>query len=118
MDLNKLLNPVNKHNMYDDRTEEEIHQAVIEQCEAEQDREKNVSDGAEDDLHEAVEVKPYRQEALAAALTLSKYVANLNKPFAHKLEVILMSFGHQTHLDAINSLQPTTLTNFYTFQGT
>jgi hypothetical protein len=35
MDLNELLNPVNEHNMYDNGTEEEIHQVVMEQREAE-----------------------------------------------------------------------------------
>jgi hypothetical protein len=58
----------------------------------------------DDDLDEAKEVKPSRQEALAAALTLSKYVADLDEPFGHKLEVILANFGCQMRLATFNSL--------------
>jgi hypothetical protein len=58
----------------------------------------------DDDLDEAEEVKPSRQGALAAALTLSKYIADLDEPFGHKLEVILANFGHQTCLATFNSL--------------
>jgi hypothetical protein len=72
----------------------------------------------DDDLDEAEEVKPSRQEALAAALILSKYVADLDEPFARKLDVILANFGRQTHLATFNSLRPTTLTNYFTFQDT
>jgi hypothetical protein len=50
-----------------------------------------------------LEVKPSYQEALAAALTLSKYVADLNEPSVCKLEVILVQFGCQTQLGASNS---------------
>jgi len=86
MDLTELLNPVNEDDMYDNGTEEEIKQAVLERRAAEQGREKNAGDG--DDLDEVVEVKPSRREALAAASTLSKYVADIDEPFARKLEVI------------------------------
>ena len=72
-------------------TEEEIKQAVLEQCTAEQGREENA--GAGDYLDEVVEVKPSCREALAAALTFSRYVADIDEPFAHKVEVILMGFG-------------------------
>lgn len=102
----------NEHNMYDDGTEEEIHQAVLER----RNREKNDGHGVEDGSDEVTEVKPSRREALAAASTLSKYVADLDEPFARKLEVILASFGRQTRLAAVNSLRPTTLTEFFAFQ--
>jgi hypothetical protein len=80
MDMNELLNPVNENNMHDNGMEEEIHQVVLERHEAEQYREKNASDSVDDNLEEAEEVKPSYQEALAATLTLSKYVAHLDKP--------------------------------------
>ncbi|KAG6807812.1 hypothetical protein H0H87_012261, partial [Tephrocybe sp. NHM501043] len=48
MDINELLNPTNENKMYDEGTKEEIekdiHQAVEEQHNAEQDREKNGGD--------------------------------------------------------------------------
>jgi hypothetical protein len=104
MNLDKLLNPANEHNMYDDGTEEEIHQAVLERHNAEQDREHNGGDVVEDDADEIAEAKPSCQEALAVALTLSKYVADVNEPFTRKLEVIFASFGRQTRLDTLDSL--------------
>ena len=111
-----MLNPINEDDMYDNGTEEEIKQAVFEQCAADQGREENAGDG--DDLDEVGEVKPSCWEALAAALSISRYVANIDEPFACKLEVILMGFGHQTHTDALNSLKPTNITDFFTFRNT
>src|ERR1700678_2955012 len=55
--------------------------------------------------------------ALAAVSTLSKYISDLDEPFARKLEVVLTSFSRQTRLDASNSLQSTTLTDFFAFQA-
>ena len=40
--------------------------------------------------------KTAEKTALTAAFTLQKYI---NEPFAHKLEGILTSFGHQKHLE-------------------
>ena len=102
MDLDELLNPVNEHNMYDEGTEEDIYQAVLEWGKAEQHREKNAGDGVDDDSDESPEVKPSWWEALAAVSALSKHIANLNEPFACKLEVILTSFSHQTCLHSSN----------------
>ena len=58
MDLGELLNPVNEHNMYGEGTEEDIFWAVLEQCETEKYREKNVSDGVDDNPDESPKVKP------------------------------------------------------------
>ena len=85
MDLGELLNLVNEHTMYDEGTEEDIYQAVLERCKAEQNREKNAGDGVDDDSDKSPEVKPSHREALAAVSTLSKYVADLDEPFACKL---------------------------------
>ena len=117
MDLGKLLNPVNEHNMYDEGTEEDICRVVLERCESEQDREKNASDGIDDDPDESSEIKPSHWKALAAISTLSKYIADLDEPFACKLEVVLTSFSRQTRLDASNSLRSTTLTDLFAFQA-
>jgi hypothetical protein len=78
-------------------------------------REKNASDGVDNDPDESPEVKPSCWEALAAVSTLLKYIADLNEPYACKLEVVLTSFGHQMCLDVYNSLQSTTLTDFFAF---
>lgn len=113
MDLDELLNPVNEHNMYDEGTEEDICKAVMERRAAE-----HAGDGMDDNSDERPEVRPSRREALAAASTLSKYVADLDEPFARKLEVILASLGRRTRLEASNSLRTTTLTDFFAFQAT
>ena len=42
---------------------------------------------------DAVDQKPTRKEALTAAFALRSYVADINEPFARKLEGILASFG-------------------------
>ncbi|KAG6811139.1 hypothetical protein H0H87_010586, partial [Tephrocybe sp. NHM501043] len=54
MDINELLNPTNENKMYNKGTKEEIekdiHQAVVEQCNVEQDREKNSGDDNENEV--------------------------------------------------------------------
>ena len=40
-----------------------------------------------------------RKEALAAVFILRSYVADINEPFARRLENIIASFGRQTRLD-------------------
>ena len=77
MDLTELLNPVTEDDIYDNGTEEEVKQVVLEQQTAEQGREENPGDGR--DLDEVVEVKPSHQEALAATSTPSKYVADIDE---------------------------------------
>ena len=57
---------------------------------------------------EAVEVKPTRKEALStAAFTLQKFIADINEPYARKLEGILTSFGHQTRLEEVHMMEIT-----------
>jgi hypothetical protein len=112
MDLTELLNPVSEGNVYKEVTEEEIYQAVVERCEAEQQKDINGGDDSDDDSESAE--KPSRHEALSAALTIQKYIAELDEPFAHKLEGLLASFGHQTCLDELRSLRPTTITDYFT----
>lgn len=49
----------------------------MEQCKAEQHREKNAGDGVDDDPDKSSVVKPSWQQALAAVLTFLKYIADL-----------------------------------------
>ena len=66
------------------------------------------------DTDDAVDTKPTHKEALTAAFTLRSYVADINEPFAHKLEGILASFGRQTRLEVAQSLEPTHITDYFT----
>jgi hypothetical protein len=114
MDLTELLNPVNKdNNSYKEVTDEEIYQVVLERHRAEEQREINGSDDS-DSNSKSVEKKPSCHKALSAALTIQKYVADLDEPFAHKLKGLLASFGHQIRLDKLKSLKPTTITDHST----
>jgi hypothetical protein len=102
MDLTELLNLVNKDNSYKEVTDEKIYQVVLERHKAEQQREINEG-GDSDNNSKSMEKKPSCHKALSAALTIQKYVANLDEPFAHKLEGLLASFGCtcQTRLDKL-----------------
>ncbi|KAG6825310.1 hypothetical protein H0H87_009800, partial [Tephrocybe sp. NHM501043] len=90
MDINELLNPTNENKMYDEGTKEEIekdiHQAVVERRNAEQDREKNSGD---DNENEVLNTRPSCQEALAAASTIQDYISDIDELFACTLEVVL-----------------------------
>jgi hypothetical protein len=80
--------------------------------EAEQMMEVNEGYDVDNDHHS--DKKPTRKEALAAAFTLRSYVADINEPFARKLEGILASFGRQTRLEGAQSLEPTYITGYFT----
>lgn len=54
-----------------------------------------------------------RTEALQAVLSLRKYVATFNDPFACKLEVMLGSFGQRTHTVEMQSMNDTKLTHYF-----
>jgi hypothetical protein len=61
---------------------------------------KEINGGDKLDYDDAGDVdKPTQKETLQAISTLQKYIADINDPFACKLESILMGFGHQTCLD-------------------
>ena len=63
---------------------------------------------------EVLDKKPTRKEALTATFTLKSYVADINEPFARKLEGILASFGQQTRLEEAQSLETTYIMDYFT----
>ena len=95
MDLEELLNPGSELELISKapNLEEDIFKSVQDKLAAEQMAEVNGGDDVDEDT---VEMKPTRKEALTAAFTLQKYVADINEPFACKLEAILASFRCQT----------------------
>jgi hypothetical protein len=59
-------------------------------------------------------VKLTCKEALTATFTLQKYITDINKPFACKLEGILASFGHQIWLEDVCMIDTTYITEYFT----
>lgn len=110
MDLEELLNPVLEQVLVDDISDEEIFRSVVDMREAEQMMEVNGGYDDEDD----VDQKPTRNEALAAAFTLRSYVADINEPYARRLESIIATFGRQTRLEEAQALEPTFITDYFT----
>jgi hypothetical protein len=56
---------------------------------------KEINGGDELDYDNVGDVdKPTWKETLQAISMLQKYIADINYPFAYKLELILMGFGH------------------------
>jgi len=78
--------------------------------EAEQMMEVNGGDNVDED---SIEAKPTRKDALTAAFTLQKYVADINEPFAHKLEGILASFGRQTRLEEVCAMGASYIIDYF-----
>jgi hypothetical protein len=111
MDLEELLNPVSEQQLVDKISEDEIFRSVQDMLEAEQMMEVNGGCDVDDDF---VDEKPTRKEALTAAFTLRNYVADINEPFARKLESILASFGHQTRLEEAQAMEPSYITDYFT----
>jgi hypothetical protein len=111
MDLEELLNPASEQQLVDKISEDEIFQSIQDMLEAEQMMEVNGGCDVDDDV---VDEKPTHKEALKAAFTLRNYVADINEPFAHKLESILASFGHRTRLEEAQGMEPSYITDYFT----
>jgi len=103
MSIEELLNPDRENKVIDtDITDEEIIEAVHAKHEALEKLKINGGDNDDNDI-EVIE-KPDCQEALAASLTLQRYISDIGDPFACQLEAILASFGRQTCLEETQSL--------------
>ena len=92
-------------------SDEEIFRSVQDMAEVEQMIEVN---GGDDINMETVQVKPTRKEALTAAFTLQKYIADINEPFARKLDGALASFGYQTRMEGNRMMEATHITDYFT----
>ena len=113
VDIAELLNPESEQKLVDDISDKEIFEAVTNSHKAAQMLEIMGGDDVDEDFNDD---KPACKDALAAAITLQKYVADINEPFARKLETILASFGCQTRLEESHALKPTYITDFFTFK--
>jgi DDE superfamily endonuclease len=112
MNLEELLNPILEQEVIIGKvSEEEIFRSVQDMAEVEQMMEVN---GGDDIDEETVQVKPTRKEALTAAFTLQKYIADINEPFARKLEGKLASFGYQTRMEGNRMMEATHITDYFT----
>jgi hypothetical protein len=115
MDLEELLNPISEQELVDRVSEEEIFKSVQDMLEAKQMMEVNGGDDVDEDI-QVVQGKPTRKEALTAAFTLQQYIADINEPFARKLECILASFGCQTRLEDICTMETTHITDYFFYK--
>ena len=91
-------------------TDEEIFEVVHAKREALGNLKIN---GGDNDDNDKIIEKPNCQEALAASLTLQRYISDIGDPFARQLEAILASFGWQTCLEETQSLQPSHITDYF-----
>ena len=83
------------------------------ELEAEQMMEVNRGDDI-DNSENTVQAKPTCKEVLTATFTLQMYIADINNPFAHKLEGILASFRCQTQLEQVCMMETTHITDYFT----
>ena len=58
--------------------------------------------GGDDTDEDSVQVKLTHKEALMAAFTLQKYIADINEPFVHKPEGNLANFKWQTWMEDVS----------------
>ncbi|KAF8523432.1 hypothetical protein JB92DRAFT_2884861 [Gautieria morchelliformis] len=92
MDIAELLKPAAESHMFEG-TDEDIYQSVMDVKKA---REENKDNSNVIDGDIPIEPASTRNEALQAVLVLSKYVRDIDDPFARKLEMMLGSFGQRT----------------------
>ncbi|KAF9228610.1 DDE-domain-containing protein [Gyrodon lividus] len=112
MDIATLLSPaVETYNMFD-ATDEDIFESMMD---VKMLQERNAKDDNNDDIDNSEPQAPglTRREALQAMLMLKKYIRTINNPFSHKFEVMLGSFGQQTHVAEMQDMKDTKLTDYF-----
>ncbi|KAF8231186.1 hypothetical protein L208DRAFT_1278426 [Tricholoma matsutake] len=112
MDIAELLDLEPEQKLVDNISDKDIFEAVTSSCEAVQRLE--IMGGNDIDETGESHDKLTCKDALAAS-TLQKYITDINKPFAQKLETILASFGCQICLEQAYELKPTYITDFFTY---
>jgi hypothetical protein len=113
--IEALLNPVDESHVVDEVTDEEIFHTVIDAQDAQEDGPINSGDDDIDD-DASIEACSTCCKVLQAATVISRYVDNVDGPLAHKLEMVLASFGHQMRLQESRSMVSTHLTDFFSFK--
>jgi hypothetical protein len=113
MDIEALLNPSYESRTMDEKTDEEICQAVLAARNAQEEGSIN---GGDDDIEDDAPLEPHPTccEVLQAVSIIGRYVEHLDDPLARKLEVALALFGRQMRLERSQSLRPTCITDYYT----
>ena len=92
---------------------------IINKVRAKYSRMKSMEiDDDDNDEDDAIVEKPGCCEALAASLTLQRYIADTDKPFACQLEALLSHFGRQTRSEETQSLQPWIISHLLNTQNT
>ena len=111
LDIEELLDPESEQVLLDDASDNQIFESLQQMFKAQQMKEINRGD----ELDNAGDMdKPTQKETLQAISTIQKYIADINKPFVHKLELSLMEFGCQTCLDEAQSPTDTSITDYCT----
>ena len=113
MTIEELLNPLDESTNMDGATDEEIYKAVIHsraQCEN-----AAANDIGDNDVNDdtPIDLPPSRYEALQAKITIEKYVATINEPYARKLESILADFARSTRLVEDQKMKVSLLTDYF-----
>jgi len=115
LSIEELLNPMHEDQIISaDITDESIAESVRAKHAAFQSMETNGGDDPDDLGDEVMEVKPSRREALAASMTLQRFVANMDDPFARRLEALLANFGRQTRFEESIALRSSRITDYFT----
>jgi len=113
MDIDVLLNPVDKRCIIMETTDGEIYQAVLDAWQAQKDA---LINGGHDDIEDDSPVEPFPTycEMLEAASVINKYIKTLNSPLAWKLTTDLASLSHQMCLERSQAIQSMYITDYFT----
>ncbi|KAI6100482.1 hypothetical protein EDD16DRAFT_1481329, partial [Pisolithus croceorrhizus] len=97
MNLAEILNPAAEtHNIFE-ATDEDIFEAVMDVKRVQEldvEGSDEVSNANDDSAAELA--GPTCKDTLQASLLLRQYVKDIDDPFAHKLELMLGTFGYRT----------------------
>ena len=109
MDIESLLNPVEKSQMLLETLNEEIFELVMACLKAQENAPNTGGDDMDDDL--PCKPWPSQCEVLHTMSIINQYVQNLDDPLAHKVELVLGSLGHRTLHKSQNNMVDTKITD-------
>lgn len=95
-------------------SDQEICDAVLDSCQAQDDAIINGGDDDVDDDACPIDSRPTRREVLQAALLITQHTNCVDDPLARKLEGLLGSFTRQMHLEESRNMVSSHLTDYFT----
>ncbi|KAF9467241.1 hypothetical protein BDZ94DRAFT_1210955 [Collybia nuda] len=113
MGIEALLNPAEEIITSIKASDEEICEAVLDVCQAQDDAINNSGDDDVEGDTCPINPQPMCRKVLQAVLLITQHTNDMNDPLAHNLEGPLASFMCQMHLEESCNMVPSYSTDYF-----